>query len=173
MAITLLRHAALSPKHQGRYNGWTDLAVDPSLFERQHIATLQKQHFDLVYTSDLLRCTQTLDMMSIEDYQSDKRLREVRFKKDIEGKNFEEISRLPGYNDSLLEEKKKWHTFVCAESERSFERRIKQFLSQLPQNKEILVCTHAGTLQTIYHLLGLPQKKMDYLEFKRIEHGLQ
>jgi len=172
MALTFLRHAPLSSKYQGRYNGWTNLPIAPSLFDRQRIAILQKQKFDLVYSSDLLRCTQTLEMMGIKDYRQDKRLREVRFKIHIEGKNFDEVSRLSDYNASLLEERGRWHDFLCAESEYTFEQRIKQFITQLPHDKEILICTHAGTLQKILHLLGLPYNKMDYLEFKRIEYGL-
>ena len=85
MAITLLRHASLAKEHQGRYNGWTDLPIDKTLFNAKKVALLSKQKFDEVYASDLIRCTQTLEMMGIEEYISDERLREVRFKAEIEG----------------------------------------------------------------------------------------
>jgi len=172
MALTLLRHAPLHPHYQGRYNGWTNLEIDPTRFDAKAVEILTHQKFDLVYSSDLQRCTQTLAYMGIEDVITDERLREVRFKAHIEGKNFEEISRLPSYSESLLENTEAWHRYICAESQRSFERRIRSFLKNLPENKEILICSHAGTLQKILYFLGISKTKIDYLEWIRIEHGL-
>jgi broad specificity phosphatase PhoE len=173
MALTLLRHAPLHPHHQGRYNGWTDLEIDPTRFDAKAVEILTRQRFDLVYSSDLQRCTQTLAYMGIEDVITDERLREVRFKAHIEGKNFDEISRLPSYDEALLENREAWHRYICAESQTAFERRIRSFLSELPQEKEILICSHAGTLQKILYFLGLSKAKIDYLEWIRIEHGLR
>jgi len=173
VALTLLRHAPLHPKHQGRYNGWTDLEIEPSLFDTKAVEILTRQQFDLVYSSDLQRCTQTLAYMGIENFQTDQRLREVRFKAHIEGKNFQEVSTLPRYKESLLQDAEAWHRFICAESPAAFQRRIVSFLRELPKEKEILLCAHAGTLQKILQLHGLAKAKIDYLEFIRIEHGLQ
>jgi len=170
VALTLLRHAPLHPKHQGRYNGWTNLSIEPSLFDAKAVEIIQRQQFDLVYSSDLLRCTQTLAYMGIEEYITDERLREVRFKAHIEGKNFEDICLLPSYDEKLLESRDSWHRYICAESQSTFERRIRSFLSELPKEKEILICSHAGTLQKILYFLGLAKAKIDYLEFVRIEH---
>ena len=174
MALTLLRHTPLHPKHQGRYNGWTDLEIEPSLFDAKAVEILTRQKFDLVYSSDLQRCTQTLAYMGIENFQTDERLREVRFKAHIEGKNFEEISQLSSYDESLLEDMERWHRYICAEKQEAFERRIRAFLSELPTDKEILICSHAGTLQKMLYFLSLAKAKIDYLEFIRIEHhGIQ
>jgi len=173
VALTLLRHAALHPRDQGQYNGWTDLSIEPSLFKKEKISLLQRQKFDLVYSSDLVRCTQTLELMGIKEYSIEKRLREVRFKAHIEGKSFDEICRLRDYDASLLKEEERWHAYVCAESASAFERRIRHFMAELPHDKEILICSHAGTLQKILYLLGLSKAKIDYLEFIRIERGLQ
>jgi len=172
MALTLLRHAPLHPKYQGRYNGWTDLEIEPSLFDAQAVEILTKIPFDRVYSSDLLRCTQTLAYMGIEHYTTDARLREVRFKAHIEGKRFQEITTLPSYDESLLQSKARWHDYVCAESPQAFERRIKQFLYDLPKEGEILICSHAGTLQKMLYFLGLKREKIDYLEFVRMENVL-
>jgi len=173
VALTLLRHAPLHPHHQGRYNGWTDLEIAPAHFDAKAVEILTRQKFDFVYSSDLQRCTQTLTYMGIEDIITDERLREVRFKAHIEGKNFEEISRLPSYDASLLENTEAWHRYICAESQRSFERRIRSFLKDLPENKEILICSHAGTLQKMLCFLGLAKTKIDYLEFIRIEEKVE
>jgi len=175
MALTLLRHAPLHPHYQKRYNGWTDLPIEPTLFEMEKVRLLQIQKFDLVYTSDLQRCTQTLEQIGIQEYIPDERLREVRFKIHIEGKSFKEVSALPSYRESLLENSEVWHDYLCAESQQRFEARILSFLAALPPQKEILLCSHAGTLQKIMHFLTHSSNhKIDYLDFIRIEHyGIQ
>jgi len=171
MALTLLRHAPLHPQYHKRYNGWTNLPIDPALFEKEKVALLQREHFDMVYSSDLQRCTQTLEQMGIKTYITDARLREVRFKAPIEGKSFEEITHLPSYHPSLLEDSQIWHTYLCAESQERFEARLLSFLKILPPQKEILLCSHGGTLQKIMHFLTHSSNhKIDYLDFIRIEH---
>ena len=172
MVLTLLRHAPLHPKYQGRYNGWTDLEIEPSLFDAKAVEILTKIPFDHIYSSDLLRCTQTLTYMGIEHYTTDERLREVRFKAHIEGKSFQEITTHPSYDESMLESRERWHNYICAESQQAFERRIRAFLHNLPKEGEILICSHAGTLQKMLYMLGLSKEKIDYLEFVRMENVL-
>jgi len=170
MALTLLRHAPLHPEYRQRYNGWTDLPIAPALFEMQKVDLLKKQHFDLVYSSDLQRCRQTLEQIGIQSYITDERLREVRFKPHIEGKSFKEVCRLPDYTESLLEESERWHAYLCAESQEKFETRIFSFLDSLPPDKEILLCSHAGTLRKILHFFTLSNYHIEYLDYIRIEH---
>jgi len=170
MALTLLRHAALPKENEHRYNGWTDLNIDPELFDAQKVALLDRQKFDFIYSSDLVRCQQTLEMMGITEYISDERLREVRFKAEIEGLNFNEIEKLDSYKSSYIEERESWHDYICEESQEHFEARILSFLEDLPSNKEILICSHGGTLQKMMALLGYAKNKIDYLEHIRIDN---
>ena len=170
MALTLLRHAALPKENEHRYNGWTDLNIDPSLFDAKKVALLSKQKFDLIYSSDLVRCQQTLEMMGIDDYITDERLREVQFREEIEGLNFNEIEKLDSYKTSYIEERETWHDYICAESQEAFEARIKSFLEELPINKEILICSHGGTLQKMMAILGYAKNKIAYLENIRIDN---
>jgi broad specificity phosphatase PhoE len=170
MALTLLRHAALAKEHEHRYNGWTDLDIDPELFNAQKVALLREQKFDIVYSSDLVRCQQTLEMMGISDYITDERLREVRFKEEIEGLNFNEIEQLDSYKTSYVEEKESWHDYICEESQEAFEIRIQAFLEALPSNQEILICSHGGTLQKMMAQLGYAKNKIAYLEHIRIDN---
>lgn len=170
MAITLLRHAPLTKKHQHRYNGWTDIDIDPKLFDEKKISVLKRIDFDFVYSSDLSRCTQTLDLMKHKDYFCDARLREVRFKDEIEGLNFKEIEKLDSYNPLYVEKREQWHSYICAEHPTLFEERIKSFLDDLPKNKEILICSHSGTLQKMMVFLGYAKHKIKYLEWIRIEN---
>ena len=170
MALTLLRHAALPKENEHRYNGWTDLNIDPALFDTQKVALITQQKFDIIYSSDLVRCQQTLEMMGIEEYITDERLREVRFKEEIEGLNFNEIEKLDSYKSSYIEERASWHDYICDESQTDFEARIHSFLEDLPVNKEILICSHGGTLQKMMAQLGYAKNKIAYLEHIRIDN---
>jgi len=170
MALTLLRHAALPKENEHRYNGWTDLDIDPALFDAQKVALLTQQKFDIIYSSDLVRCQQTLEMMGIEEYITDERLREVRFNAEIEGLNFNEIEKLDSYKSSYIEQKESWHTYICDESQETFEARIKDFLEALPVDKEILICSHGGTLQKMMAILGYAKNTIAYLEHIRVDN---
>jgi len=170
MALTLLRHAALAKEHEHRYNGWTDLDIDPELFDAQKVALLRQQKFDIVYSSDLVRCQQTLEMMGIEEYITDERLREVRFNTEIEGLNFNEIEKLDSYKSSYIEQRESWHAYICDESQEAFEVRIKDFLEALPVDKEILICSHGGTLQKMMVILGYAKNTIAYLEHIRVDN---
>ena len=172
MALTLLRHAALPQKYQERYIGWADINIDPKLFDHKKIALLKTQKFDFIYSSDLTRCTQTLEKMHIKEYIKDERLREVRFKAEIEGKNFYEIEKLTSYKKKYVKKLKRWHKYVCEEPQEDFEARIKSFLEELPKDKEILICSHAGTLQKMMIFLGYTKNKIEYLEHIRIDNVL-
>jgi broad specificity phosphatase PhoE len=170
MAITLLRHGALPKKYQNRYIGWSDISIDLELFEHKKVALLKTQKFDIVYSSDLIRCQQTLKEMNITDYTLDVRLREVRFKDEIEGLNLDQIEQLESYKSKYVEKRKRWHKYICEEPQKDFEARIKSFLLELPKDKEILICSHGGTLQKMMFFLGYAKGKIDYLENIRIDH---
>ena len=171
MALTLLRHGALALRHQKRYNGWTDIPLDVTRFDEVMVKPLIKQKFDMVVSSDLKRCQETLMLMDKTPYTTDARLREVRFKIHIEGLRFEEVALRADYKASFLEDEKKWHTYVCAESYEAFRGRIHAFLQALPPDKEILVCTHGGVMRQMLSLLHLPPlKTIAYLDWIRIEH---
>ncbi len=162
MVLTLLRHAAPSAEYHRRYIGHTDIPVDPSLF---YPVTLPFS-YDAVYSSDLLRCTQTLEHLGYTDAIIDSRLREVRFKEQFEGKNFDEIEQMGSYTPDFLESQERWHDFVCEEPIGTFRSRIESFLGELPADQNILICTHAGTIREILSLLcpNLPPLTPGYLE---------
>ncbi|MEW5831764.1 MAG: histidine phosphatase family protein [Campylobacterota bacterium] len=170
MALILLRHAPPPPRWQGSYLGHSDVDIDTSLFDETKIAPLVRERFDRVYSSDLIRCTQTLDAMGLQGYLTDRRLREVRFKPSFEGKTFAQIERMEGYDPAALASEEDWHRFVCDESPEAFRRRVGSFLAELDPKLNILVCTHAGTIKTILSLLrssehdGIPA----YLDYVRI-----
>lgn len=153
MELILLRHGAVAEAYQKRYLGHTDIPIDPELFDAEKLSPLLGVPYDRVYSSDLSRCTETLGMMGISDYAVDPRLREVCFKKEIEGKTFAQIETMEGFDPCSLESMENWHAFVCEEPFETFRQRIRDFLEELSRNETILICTHAGTIREILALL--------------------
>lgn len=161
MPLTLLRHAPLAKEYHGRYIGHTNIPIDPALFTPITLPLT----YDAIYSSDLSRCTQSLEHLGYSDFQTDERLREVRFKTPFEGKRFDEIEQMKGYEPRFLESQERWHDFICDESIEEFRGRIASFLDDLPREQNILICAHGGTIAEILSLLNAPSKRLGYLEY--------
>lgn len=170
MALMLLRHAPPPRRWHGSHLGHTDVGIDPTLFDETKTAPLLRERFDRIYSSDLLRCTQTLDAMGLQGYITDRRLREVRFKPPFEGKTFTQIETMPEYDAAYLDSPETWHNFVCCESREEFRGRIASFLSELDPDGNILLCTHGGVILTILELLHhpLPHPVPGYLDYLQL-----
>lgn len=170
MALILLRHAPPPREYHRCYLGHTDVAIDAALFDETKIAPLLDERFDRIISSDLLRCTQTLDAIGLYGYSVDPRLREVRFRTSFEGKTFEQIEQTKGYDPAVLDSQERWHDFVCDESREEFRNRIASFLSELDPALNVLVCTHGGTIKTVLSLLNQPElhRAPDYLDYVRV-----
>jgi len=164
--LTLLRHAAPPAAYHGHYIGHTDIGIDPALFDRAKVASLSSRHFDLIYSSDLVRCTATLRHMGFHRFTVDPRLREVRFKPAIEGKNFSQIESMEDFDPAALDSEESWHRAVCDEPADAFRGRIQSFLQELPPDKSILLCCHAGTIAMILSILEpeRPPQSCNYLD---------
>ena len=154
MALTLIRHAAVPKEYRGRYIGWSDISIDIESFNKQTVEKIQHKHFQQVYSSDLSRCTDTLKLLGFEEFDTDRRLREVRFKDWAECKSFDEISQREDFNESYLESMERWHKYIAYESLKEFRSRIESFLSETDSQKEILICTHAGVIREILSIHG-------------------
>ncbi len=150
--ITLLRHAPLSLEYQKKYIGHSDIDIDLSLTDVSKLDIIKNRKYDYIYSSDLKRCKQTLDLIDF-NYILDSRLREIRFKKEFEGKSFAEVERLDCYNMKYLSSMKSWHKYIADETLIEFEQRVKLFLKELPKDGDILICSHGGTIKMIHSIL--------------------
>lgn len=150
--ITLLRHAPLALEYQKRFIGHTNIDIDLSLTDISKLDNIKDRKYDYIYSSDLQRCTHTLDLIDF-NYIQDERLREIKFKEEFEGKNFSEVEKLNSYSIKHLSSMKNWHKYIAAESLDSFEGRIKSFLDELPNDGDILICSHGGTIKMIHSIL--------------------
>lgn len=163
--ITLLRHAPLPIQYQKRYIGHSDINIDYSLVDKEKIKKLSNINYDLLYSSDLMRCQKTLKLITTKDFIMSEELREVKFKSFIEEKNFDEISKLTSYDEKYLESEYLWHSFICDETKSEFQNRLINFINNLPKNKNILICTHAGVIKELAFLFKKEQiNTIDYLE---------
>ena len=84
---------------------------------------------------------------------------------EIEGKSFEEIANLATFKQSYLDSNELWHNYIAAESKAEFYNRLKEFLTSLPKNKNILICSHAGAIKEMLNILKHPINEIQYLEF--------
>ncbi len=166
MNIYLLRHAPVISEYEGCYNGWINIDIQSDI---KPIKELQSIKFDNIYSSDLLRCTKTLDILGFKNYQIDSRVRESKFKYNVEGKNFNQINP----PQSALKDMKSWYNFICHESIEEFRNRIKLFLNEI-KGENILICSHGGAIRMIISILEqkdfykLFEKKIDYLEVRHV-----
>ncbi|HQS67057.1 MAG TPA: histidine phosphatase family protein [Sulfuricurvum sp.] len=166
MELTLLRHAPPHQEYYGCYNGHTDIPIDIACFEHAKIQPLLHHQFDRIYSSDLQRCTATLEAMGVTAFIADARLREVRFKPSIEGKTFAQIEGQEDFNSRYLDSKESWHKYICDESFEIFQARIQSFLDELPKDKNILICSHGGTISMVLSLLNttIENNSLKYLD---------
>jgi len=166
MTLFLLRHAPVVKEYEGCYNGWIDVDIQQDIVMPER---LREQEFDAIYSSDLQRCSKTLDILGFEGYITEERLREIRFKKAFEGKSFESINPPKHALDNM----QSWYDFICDEDLASFRSRIQSMLETL-EGKNILICSHGGTIRMILSLLeekdfyALFDIKIDYLELLKI-----
>lgn len=173
MGLVLLRHAPLSTQYHGCYNGHTDIPIDAALFDPDKIQSLTNQQFDRIYSSDLQRCTATLEMIGFTTFTTDPRLREVRFKPSIEGKSFAQIEAEEDFDPLCLDSQESWHDYICDEPLAAFQARVKSFLDELDGNENVLICTHGGTIQAIVSQLktSIPSEPLGYLEHITVSLG--
>jgi alpha-ribazole phosphatase/probable phosphoglycerate mutase len=172
VSIIFLRHASLAKDEQKRYYGWSNIEIDEELFDESKIASLKEIEFDFVFSSDLKRCTKTVEKMKLP-YVKDRRLREVCFNEDIEGKLFDEIETLSSYSSDYLKSESVWHDYICKESRQEFTSRLKEFLSSLPIDRTILICSHAGAIKEMLKLLGKTVENINYLEYIEVYNELR
>ena len=154
MGITLLRHCAPPKIYHGRYIGWSNIEIDRTLFSESKVKKIMQKEFDTIYSSNLKRATNTLEVMGKKDFIVDARLKEVKFKEEFEGKDFGMIEKLKSFKLEYLDSAKRWHDYICEESYEEFEERVKSFLNDINKDKEILICAHGGTIRKILTLLN-------------------
>lgn len=153
MDLFLIRHGVTEWNRQKRYLGYTDISV-----LREELRTLDQLRkslenttFDKVYTSDLIRCKETLEYLKTNgEITADKRLRELNFG-DWEGKTYLDLKEDEQYQRWLLN----WEMekIPGGETWSMFTTRIDSFLRERFANigngrcKHALIMTHGGVIR--------------------------
>ena len=119
------------------------------------------EKIDIVFSSDLKRCRESLELLkinkNIKTYFSEE-LRELNFG-NIEGKTYKEIeNKFPHYIDEM---KNNWRHFKTegGESLTDLQKRIVKKIDKIKnehQNKKILIVAHSGVIQSLisYYLFN-------------------
>ena len=142
MKLYLLRHFA----HNGRlgaYYGSTNLPL-----KDLSMRPLELERALPVYSSPLLRCTQSLKHLGVNDFTSLETAKEVDFG-DWEGKTFEEINSLePTKVDEWAHGEN--FQFPGGEKVSDFENRMKALAITLRDvNEDLILVSHGGVIRTL------------------------
>jgi len=162
MEITLIRHGKTIANEKKLYCGQTDLPLSENGAEE--IAVLKNQGIypcaDMFFTSGLLRCEQTLDIIygkvqrkAIPD------IAEFKFGL-FEMKSYEEMKEQDDYQAWITDETGEYQC-PQGESRNQFEKRVidgfSNIVSAIWQNSAVAVC-HGGTIACIMEYLYPNQK---------------
>jgi len=155
MAITLLRHGLTLDNEKGRYIGWTNgsLSEDGRTMLYRQRNELSYPHPDVLYSSDLLRCQETANILyPTTEVLLMPEFRELNFGT-WEGKTYEELK-----NDSLYQAwlTSPFHTCpLNGESFKELEQRVLKGIKKILNNtaltghSEIVIMTHGGVIRLL------------------------
>ncbi|MCE7791611.1 histidine phosphatase family protein [Salipaludibacillus sp. CUR1] len=154
--IYLVRHGVTRWNKEKRYLGHTDEAcMKDRLVDLADLKSdLAGMEFDQVWTSDLLRCRETIHyLMPGAHPVTDKRLRECDFG-DWEGKTYEDLKNLKDYRRWI--DDPQLQPIPGGESWEEFSERIDEWLNELLAGQEdvaagrttrVLTVTHGGVIR--------------------------
>ena len=157
--IYLIRHGMTAYNAQKKYLGHRDEPILQDQLQgyenlRKHV---KKVKFDIIYSSDLLRCRQTAAyMFEGESVYFDRRIREIDFG-DWEGKTYEQLKQNPAYCKWLSD----WEIECIPNGEnwRGFQFRINKFMDDQIlldeyKGKTIAIVSHGGVIRQIVSRLS-------------------
>lgn len=150
--LIIVRHGQTQMNVEGIFFG----KLDPGLNEMGRVQCkkagdiLKKYGYDAIYSSDLLRASETAELINYLklSIKFDKRLKEIDFGI-FEGLSYKEIKEK--YPVECEKSKNEWKTFdfVTGESLERLQSRAVEFVESLDKTKNNLVVTHWGVINCI------------------------
>ncbi|OFL81109.1 MULTISPECIES: histidine phosphatase family protein [Fusobacterium] len=150
--LIIVRHGQTQMNVEGIFFG----KLDPGLNEMGRVQCkkagdiLKKYGYDAIYSSDLLRASETAELINYLklSIKFDKRLQEIDFGI-FEGLSYKEIKEK--YPVECEKSKNEWKTFdfVTGESLERLQSRAVEFVESLDKTKNNLVVTHWGVINCI------------------------
>lgn len=155
MKLTLVRHAQVEERYQGRYNGHNEIALSDEGHEqaKRVCKKLDVLKFDFIFCSDTFRAKETIKHYIHEkNVTYTKELREKSWGRH-EGMSFEDIRLQEGIEyESFLQ----WINALDGEDYQLYIKRIEKFFFEfLPslEKENILIVTHAGVIRVLLSLI--------------------
>lgn len=173
--LYLIRHVITKWNQEKRYLGHSDESIVKGRLE--DLVAVKKElkdiQFDEIWTSDLLRCQQTLMyLLPGSAFQMDERLREYHFG-DWEGKTYDDLKAIQQYREWI----NNWeeNRVPGGESGTGFAERIEQWREDFfrwaspssGENKTTLVVTHGGVIRYLLSTLDGSKSFWNW----RVNHG--
>jgi alpha-ribazole phosphatase len=150
--LIIVRHGQTQMNVEGIFFG----KLDPGLNEMGRVQCkkacdiLKKHGYDAIYSSDLVRASETAELVNYLKLpiKFDKRLQEIDFGI-FEGLSYKEIKEK--YPVECEKSKNEWKTFdfVTGESLERLQSRAVEFVESLDKTKNNLVVTHWGVINCI------------------------
>ncbi|AVQ31529.1 histidine phosphatase family protein [Fusobacterium varium] len=150
--LIIVRHGQTQMNVEGIFFG----KLDPGLNEMGRVQSkkagdiLKKHGYDAIYSSDLVRASETAELVNYLKLpiKFDKRLQEIDFGI-FEGLSYKEIKEK--YPVECKKSKNEWKTFdfVTGESLERLQSRAVEFVESLDKTKNNLVVTHWGVINCI------------------------
>ncbi len=155
MKLYIIRHGETDENVKGIIQGWLDTSLNKrGKNQAMELAESFNEDFDVIYSSDLLRATQTAsffrEKFPNKPYYEDSRLRE---------RNFGEVT---GRLRSKVGWGKIWSSpadsvpLPGVETLNEYNERVQDFIDMLRKTKSqsVLVVTHSGTINRIRDLVS-------------------
>lgn len=161
--LWLIRHAQSLGNHDGSQSD-SDLTADGEAQANEFARTLERERFDLVLASPLLRARRTAELsLPSASVVIEPRLRELV----IASKGFLDVTRLDA---------KAIREFAAAkpdpeqETGRQFIARIREWLDALPSSGRVIAFTHFAVLRECLRQLreDLPPQRIEHCEIHRV-----
>lgn len=144
--IKFIRHGEVEPKYKNCYNGWSDIGLSDFGEKQIELAVKQVGKVDLLVSSDLKRCKDSVSKFVFDKLGISAEIREKGFGEN-DGLSFDEISRKGiKYSDFT-----QFIKDLGGETIDEFTERVLLFWSDLKKRDEekIAVLTHGGVIRTI------------------------
>lgn len=173
--LYLIRHWITDWNKEKRYLGHTDqnILLDGIIELELLKKELESLSFDAIYSSDLIRCQETLECLQLcHPPNLDPRLRELNFG-DWEGKKYDELKEDACYQNWL--DNWELHSTPSGESGQMFQERVDAFVSDMldsdtlrGEKTTILVMTHGGVIR---YMLSKFKASNSFWESPAVTHG--
>lgn len=159
MKIDFVRHGKTKYNDLKTVTGWANPPLNEEGIEQaKHTATEIGTSYDEMYSSDLLRCKQTAEILNKQlmvPLFFDTRLRERNFGS-LEGKTFEEMDPTLALKEKDKNQEYNYRPFG-GESIEDVKQRVFSFISEMlkkRKDKKILVVTSGGVIRLLHKFLN-------------------